>query len=64
MNTNTGPVTLVSVYAPTFTSESEAKEQFYSQLEELIASIPETEDLLLLGDLNARVGMDIGSWRA
>ncbi|KAJ8038827.1 hypothetical protein HOLleu_16367 [Holothuria leucospilota] len=36
LNTTNSPVNLVSAYAPTLTSDREAKDQFYNQLDELI----------------------------
>ena len=53
---------LLSAYVPTLTSSSDAKNAFYSQLEEAIKHIPKNEALILLGDFNARVGNDQGSW--
>ena len=55
-------VTLVSVYAPTMTNPDEAKEAFYQQLDDVIRSVPGNEKLIILGDLNARVGTDDASW--
>ena len=62
LNTNTGPVTLVSVYAPTLTSTPDAKDEFYESLATTISSIPSKEQLILLGEFNARVGADHDSW--
>ncbi|XP_067878459.1 craniofacial development protein 2-like [Heterodontus francisci] len=60
--TTSGPVHLLSIYAPTLCSAHEAKDQFYEQLHNIISSIPNTEYLFLLGDFNARVGADHDSW--
>lgn len=62
LNTDLGTTNLLSVYAPTLTSSSDAKDAFYSQLDKAIKHIPKNEVLILLGDLNARVGNDQGSW--
>ena len=62
LNTNVGPVTLVSVYAPTLTSTPDAKDEFYESLATTISSIPSKEQLILLGDFNIRVGADHDSW--
>jgi len=62
LQTTDGPVNLVSVYAPTLYSTQEAKDQFYDELQAVIQRIPDTEQLLLLGDFNARVGADHDSW--
>ena len=62
LNTSDGPANLISVYAPTLTSDQELKDKFYSDLENLILGIPKQEHLILLGDFNARVGNDNDSW--
>lgn len=62
LNTSEGPVTLVSVYAPTLSSTPEAKDDFYENLSSTITNTPSTEQLVLLGDFNARVGTDTDSW--
>ena len=62
LNTTTGPITLVSVYAPTLYSTPETKDQFYENLASVISSTPNKEQLILLGDFNARVGADYDSW--
>jgi len=45
--------TLISAYAPTMTNPNEIKD---------IASLPKSERLIILGDLNARVGNDHQAW--
>ena len=62
LNTDLSPTNLLSVYAPTLTSSTDAKHTFYSQLDDAIKHIPNNEVLILLGDFNARVGNDQGSW--
>ncbi|XP_038066715.1 uncharacterized protein LOC119736778 [Patiria miniata] len=62
LHTTDGPVNLVSAYAPTLYSSQEAKDEFYDQLQTVIQGIPSRELLLLLGDVNARVGADRDSW--
>ncbi|XP_070543804.1 craniofacial development protein 2-like [Ptychodera flava] len=58
LNSRNGPVNFVAVYAPTLNSSPEAKDQFYSELDRFIGQLPQTEDIYLLGDFNARVGTD------
>ncbi|PIK57596.1 hypothetical protein BSL78_05504 [Apostichopus japonicus] len=58
VNTTTGPVNLVSAYAPTLASNPHAKDQ----LDKLIGQISQNEDLFLLGDFNARVGTNHQVW--
>ena len=60
--TSDGPISLISAYAPTLTSTPEAKDEFYSNLNVVIKNIPNNEQLVLLGDFNARVGADQDSW--
>ena len=62
LNTCNGPTTLISAYAPTLTSPEEPKDEFYDRLASIIKEIPNKEQLLILGDLNARVGSDNESW--
>ena len=62
LHTTDGPVTFVSAYAPTLYSSPDIKEEFYDQLQTVIRCVPSREPLILLGDFNARVGADHGSW--
>ena len=56
-------VTFIQTYAPTEDSEEGVKDSFYDSLEELITKVPKGDHLVLMGDLNARVGSDTESWR-
>ncbi|KAL0812036.1 hypothetical protein ABMA28_009430 [Loxostege sticticalis] len=47
---------LIQVYAPTSTSSAETSEQFYADLQTVIAKIPNRELLLILGDFNSKIG--------
>ena len=62
LNTVTGTIHLVSAYAPTLASSSDIKDAFYSELEDSIKGVPKNHPLIILGDYNARVGDDQGSW--
>ena len=62
LNTTAGPVSLVSVYAPTMSATSDTKDEFYENLAAIIYSVPNKEQLVLLGDFNARVGADHDTW--
>ena len=62
LNTTAGPVTLISVYAPTLSATPDDKDEFYDRLAATISSIPSKEEVVLLGDFNARVGCDHDSW--
>ena len=49
-------VHLVSVYAPTFRSSQEIKDDFFADLQDTLNNVPDKDILLLMGDWNARVG--------
>lgn len=56
-------INIISAYAPTLKAADETKEKFYDELRNLISSIPAKEDIILLGDFNARVGKDTDAWK-
>ncbi|XP_074627031.1 uncharacterized protein LOC141885034 [Acropora palmata] len=58
-NTN---ATLISVYAPTMTNPDDIKEVFYQQLDVVVRSVPTADRLIMLGDLNARIGSNHTAW--
>ncbi|XP_062615832.1 uncharacterized protein LOC134277519 [Saccostrea cucullata] len=62
LSTSSGHVNILSIYAPTLSSTVETKDTFYEVLETTIREIPTTEQVYLLGDLNARVGTDQEAW--
>lgn len=51
-----GKLTILQCYAPTNDAEEEVKEQFYSELLRETESIPTHDLLIIMGDLNAKVG--------
>ena len=55
-------VTIISAYAPTLKSSPKEKDSFYGILNETIKGVPSAHKLLLMGDFNARVGVDYNSW--
>ena len=62
LNSTTDPVTLISVYAPTLSATPDTNDMFYENLATIIRNIPSKEQVVLLGDFNARVGADHDSW--
>ena len=62
LSTCAGPVHFISACAPTVYTTSEIKACFYEELSNTFAAIPSTKHLYLLGDFNARVGVDQTSW--
>lgn len=50
--------TLVSAYAPTMTNPDEIKGKCYEDLNAVIATVPNADKLIILGDFNARVGCE------
>ena len=55
-------LSLISVYAPTLTSEEEDKVAFYNLLDQTVQAVPVHDKLIVLGDFNARVGSDNHLW--
>ena len=50
-------VSVVCVYAPTAKAPPGIKQTFYSDLQDTIDKIPESDVLVMLGDFSARVGI-------
>ncbi len=55
--------TLISAYAPTLTNPDAAKDQFYQELDAVISHTSKKDKLIILGDFNARVGIDHHTWQ-
>ena len=49
---------VIMCYAPTNNAEEEEKEAFYTQLQTTLDKIPRRDMLIVMGDLNAKVGND------
>ena len=62
LRTGKGYTTFVCAYAPTLSGSPEAKDEFYESLNDTLRSVSKRDQLLILGDFNARVGTDHGSW--
>ena len=57
-----GWLTVVQVYAPTEDSAEELKTSFYDKLEKMLAGVPKSDCLVLMGDFNG-LGRDAPTWR-
>jgi exonuclease III len=51
-------VSLISVYAATEDKMDEIKEQFYEDLQKVVDSTPKHDTIIILGDLNAKLGKE------
>ena len=51
-------LTIILCYAPTNESDKEDKEDWYEQLQQAVAKVPQHDMLLINGDMNAKVGSD------
>ena len=55
-NSKYAKLPIVVAYAPTENANDEDKDQFYEALQTTVEGIPKHDVLLLMGDMNARVG--------
>ncbi|CAB3257716.1 unnamed protein product [Arctia plantaginis] len=62
LNTDSGFITLMSVYAPTLSSSAELKDIFYDRLSCTVQEVRSGDRLIILEDFNARVGQSQTSW--
>nr|XP_014348156.1 PREDICTED: uncharacterized protein LOC106704818 [Latimeria chalumnae] len=53
VNTNSGTLTLLSIYGPTLDYSKQQKDGFFFQLEQIIKNVPARNRLAVLGDFNA-----------
>ena len=56
MNGRYAKTSIIVFYAPTNDAEEEQKDTFYQQLQKAVHKIPTHYVLLIIGDLNAKVG--------
>ena len=50
--------TLLQCYAPTEPADKEAKNELYNLLQEQISRVPKHDILIVMGDMNAKVGLE------
>nr|VZI39499.1 unnamed protein product [Spirometra erinaceieuropaei] len=55
--------TIISAYAPTMANPDAVRDKLYEDLHALLATVSKADRLIVLGDLNARVGTDHTAWR-
>ena len=51
-------VSLICVHAPTEDSDNTVKEQFFEELQKIQDCIPKHDVIVLLGDMNAKIGLE------
>jgi len=49
----------MSAYAPDINKPKEKRDNFYLSLQNLVNGMPKQEEIILLGDFNARIGNDV-----
>ena len=60
--TKTGAITVIQVYAPNTSDSENFADEFYDLLEVHVNKTPKSDILLIMGDLNAKVGEDNSQW--
>jgi exonuclease III len=49
-------LTIIQCYAPTKMTEKDKKEEFYQQLGETITTVKKSDVIIVMGDMNAKIG--------
>ena len=55
-------ITVIQVYAPTNNTEEAEVERFYEDLQDLLELTPKNDVLFIIGDWNAKVGIQKITW--
>ena len=55
-------MTVVQVYKPTEDSSSWIKDEFFQKLQKTVGSVAQVYLMVVMGDMNARVGCDTSIW--
>ncbi|KAG1681440.1 Craniofacial development protein 2 [Nymphon striatum] len=53
---------VLSAYAPQAGHSEAVKEEFMTEWEGMIANVPESEKLIVAGDMNAHIGKEVDGW--
>jgi exonuclease III len=59
--TRFGAMAIVQVYAPTSAGKEEDIDQFYTDLQRTVDNTAKRDVLIMMGDLNLKVGTDAGA---
>ena len=54
---------LIQVYAPTDDADSQAKDEFYEEVQDTMNRVPRGDRVIVMGDFNARVGKNAEVWK-
>jgi len=55
--------TVISAYAPTMTNSADKINQFYTQINETLGNVSDSDKIILFEDFNARIGIDNNTWK-
>ncbi|XP_064106949.1 craniofacial development protein 2-like [Macrobrachium nipponense] len=56
-------ITVITLHAPTEDSEEDTKDRWYSEVQEVLNKVPGHDMLIILGDMNAKVGKEIAAFK-
>lgn len=60
--TRFGAMTIIQVYAPTAAAKEEDIDKFYTDLQRTVDNTARQDVMIVMGDLNAKVGTDASAW--
>ena len=61
-NSRFAKLTIIQVYVPTNDAEDVSKEEFHEQLQREVEETARHDVLIVMGDLNAKIGQDNEGW--